>query len=225
MTPDQFLRPKGNYRNLIVYKKAECLYDITFHFVKTYLSYSDRTNDQMIQAARSGKQNIIEGSSASATSRETEIKLFNVAKSSFEELLADYEDYLRVRGKELWDEEKTQKVRQFCRTHNDSALYREIAPQRDDSTLANLCITMLHQEITLLIKLMSRAKRDFLHNGGIREEMSRARRSYRATPLPPPPPTPPITPTPPTTPINPTPPTTPTPPTPPNEEKDIPLKN
>ncbi len=222
MTPDQFLRPKGNYRNLIVYKKAECLYDITFHFVKTYLSYSDRTNDQMIQAARSGKQNIIEGSSASVTSRETEIKLFNVAKSSFEELLADYEDYLRVRGKKLWDEEKTQKVRQFCRTHNDSALYRKIAPQRDDSTLANLCITMIHQEITLLIKLMSRAKRDFLQNGGIREEMSRARRSYRSNPLPPPPPITPTTPIPPISPINPTP---PTPPTPPNEEQDIPLKD
>lgn len=217
MTPDQFLRPKGNYRNLIVYKKAECLYDITFHFVKTYLSYSDRTKDQMIQAARSGKQNIIEGSSASATSRETEIKLFNVAKSSFEELLADYEDYLRVRGKKLWDEEKTRKVRQFCRTHNDSAFYREIAPQRDDSTLANLCITMIHQEITLLIKLMGRAKIDFLQNGGIREEMSRARRSYRSNPLPPPPT--PFSPTPPTTPIN------PINPTPPNEEKDIPLKD
>ncbi|MDE6819058.1 MAG: four helix bundle protein, partial [Muribaculaceae bacterium] len=93
-----FIKSKGDYRQLIVFKKAECIYDLTFHFAHRFLSRSDRTIDQMVQAARSGKQNIIEGSSASLTSRETEIKLFNVAKASLEELLADYEDYLRNRG-------------------------------------------------------------------------------------------------------------------------------
>lgn len=176
---DDFLKPKGDYRGLIVYKKAECIYDLTFHFASKYLRKGDRTVDQMIQAARSGKQNIIEGSSASTTSRETEIKLFNVAKASFDELLADYEDYLRVRGFELWKEDKQREVREFCRHHNDSTFYRKIAPLRDDSTLANLCITIIHQEIFLLLKLIEKAKKDFLINGGIREEMSRARREYR----------------------------------------------
>lgn len=113
------------------------------------------------------------------TSRETEIKLFNVAKASFEELLADYEDYLRVRSKPFWPEEKQLEVREFCRAHFDSALYREIAPSRDDTVIANLCITMIHQEIHLLLKLIDRAKTDFLRDGGIREEMTRARIAYR----------------------------------------------
>ncbi len=133
----------------------------------------------MLQAARSGKQNIIEGSAASTTSRETEIKLFNVAKASFDELLADYNDYLRVRELAVWSDEKMQKVREFCREHNDSAFYRGIAPLRDDATLANLCVTMIHQEMYLLLRLIERAKSDFLRNGGVREEMSRARREYR----------------------------------------------
>lgn len=174
-----FIRPIGDYRGLIVYKKGECIYDLTFHFANRFLDKKDRTIDQMVQAARSGKQNIIEGSAAAVTSRETEIKLFNVAKASFDELLADYEDYLRVRGLGLWDEEKQRRVRDFCRVNNDSELYRRIAPLRDDVTLANLCITMIRQELYLLVRLIEKAKRDFLENGGIREEMSRARREYR----------------------------------------------
>lgn len=175
----KFLQSKGDYRNLIVYRKAECIYDLTYHFTSKYLDKRDRTVDQMIQAARSGKQNIIEGSAASVTSRETEIKLFNVAKASFDELLADYEDYLRVRGLPVWTEEKQCKVREFCSLNNDPALYRKVAPRRDDNTLANLCITLIHQGLYLLVRLIERAKKDFLEKGGIREEMSRARREYR----------------------------------------------
>ena len=88
----EFLPLKGNYRNLIAYQKAECIYDITFYFAHHFLEKGDRTVDQMIQAARSGKQNIAEGSAASTTSSETEIKLMNVAKASLQELLLDYED-------------------------------------------------------------------------------------------------------------------------------------
>lgn len=134
----------------------------------------------MVQAAHSGKQNIIEGSAAAVTSRETEIKLFNVAKASFDELLADYEDYLRVRGLSIWSREKAGKVREFCRQNNDSAFYRAVTHSRDDATLANLCITMIHQEMYLLVRLIEKAKSDFLQNGGIREEMSRARIDYRS---------------------------------------------
>lgn len=174
-----FIKSKGDYRSLIVFKKSECIYDLTFHFAHRFLQKGDCTIDQMIQAARSGKQNIIEGSAASMTSRETEIKLFNVAKASLDELLADYEDYLRVRNLSVWPEQKQKEVREFCRSHYDSSLYREIAPKRDDETLANLAITMIHQELYLLVHLIERAKQDFLERGGIREEMSRARLAYR----------------------------------------------
>lgn len=174
-----FICPKGDYRNLIVYKKAECIYALTYHFAHRFLDRGDRTVDQMIQAARSGKQNIIEGSAASATSRETEIKLFNVAKASFDELLADYEDYMLTRGLERWTAEKISRVRDYCRTHLDAHEFLRIAPHRDDSALANLCVTMIHQELYLLIRLIERAKLDFIQQGGIREEMSRARRSWR----------------------------------------------
>ncbi len=174
-----FLKSKGDYRQLIVYKKAECIYYLTYYFVSKYLRRADRTIDQMVQAARSGKQNIIEGSAASMTSRETEIKLFNVAKASFDELLADYEDYLRVRNLSVWPAAKQQQVRNFCARHTDSQFYRNIAPLRDDCTIANLTITLIHQEIYLLLRLIERAQNDFLQSGGIREQMSRARREYR----------------------------------------------
>lgn len=133
----------------------------------------------MVQAARSGKQNIIEGSSAATTSRETEIKLFNVAKASFDELLADYQDYILVRNIPTWNKEKIDSVRTFCIEHNDAKEYLKIAPERDDACLANLMITMIKQELYLLVRLIEKAKADFLEKGGIREEMSRARRIYR----------------------------------------------
>lgn len=102
---DSFLAQRGNYRSLITFQKAECIYDITFHFAHRFLEKGDRTIDQMVQAARSGKQNIVEGASASATSKETEIKLMNVAKASMHELLVDFEDYLRVRQLRQWQKE------------------------------------------------------------------------------------------------------------------------
>ncbi len=100
---DTFLPQKGNYRNLIAFQKAECIYDITYYFANKFFQKGDRTIDQMIQAARSGRQNIAEGSAAASTSSETEIKLMNVARASLQELLLDYEDYLRVRNEVLWD--------------------------------------------------------------------------------------------------------------------------
>lgn len=104
MPDNTFLPQRGDYHNLIAYKKAECIYDITFYFANKFLAKGDRTVDQMIQAARSGKQNIAEGSAASVTSRETEIKLTNVAKASLKELYEDYIDYLRTRGLEQWQQ-------------------------------------------------------------------------------------------------------------------------
>jgi four helix bundle protein len=103
MSSGGFIPPHGNYKELLSYQKAEIVYDLTFHFCERFLRKGDRTIDQMVQAARSGKQNIAEGSMASGTSKETEIKLTNVARASLEELLVDYEDYLRVRNLRLWE--------------------------------------------------------------------------------------------------------------------------
>jgi four helix bundle suffix protein len=100
---DGFIPPHGGYRDLISYRKAEIVYDATVSFCERFLERRDRTVDQMVQAARSGKQNIVEGSMASGTSKEMEIKLMNVARASLEELLADYLDFLRVRQLALWD--------------------------------------------------------------------------------------------------------------------------
>lgn len=100
---DGFIPPHGGYQDLLAFKKARIVYDATVFFCDKYIDRRSRTHDQMVQAARSGKQNILEGSQASGTSRETEVKLTNVARSSLEELLEDYRDYLRTRGHELWD--------------------------------------------------------------------------------------------------------------------------
>src|SRR5213080_3382503 len=103
MSQGGFIPAHGNYRKLRSYQAAEVIYDLTFHFCERFLRKGDRTIDQMVQAARSGKQNIAEGSRASGTSKEMEIKLTNVARASLKELLIDYEDFLRVRNLRLWD--------------------------------------------------------------------------------------------------------------------------
>ena len=100
-----FIPPHGNYQELLSYQKAEVVYDLTFRFCQRFLSRGDRTIDQMVQAARSGKQNIAEGSMASGASKEMEIKLMNVARASLEELLVDYRDFLRVRDLRLWEKD------------------------------------------------------------------------------------------------------------------------
>lgn len=180
-TPHTFLPKRGNYRGLIVYQKAECIYDITFYFAHTHLDKSDRTIDQMVQAARSGKQNIAEGSAASATSTETELKLINVARASLQELLVDYTDYLRVHALEQWamDSEKARQARQVCSRHNDTAYYRTAIAERSAETIANIAITLIHQEDVLLRKLLQRLEDDFVRQGGIKERMYAARTGYR----------------------------------------------
>lgn len=177
----QFLKQKGNYKGLIAYQKAECIYDITHHFAHQYQEKGDRTVDQMVQAARSGKQNIAEGASASTTSSETELKLMNVARASLQELLIDYEDFLRVRGLEQWavDDPRAEQTRRVCSAHNDSAYYREQIESRSAATTANIAITLIHQEDVVLRKLINRLQADFVKEGGVREKMSQARREYR----------------------------------------------
>ena len=153
-----FLRIGKNPYNLITYQKSRCIYLITRHFVRVALTRGDRTVDQMIQAARSGKQNIIEGAKAGPTSRETEIRLTNVAKASLQELREDFLDWLRANDAPIWVDgsENYTKARHICGRHND-----------DDQTDA------------LLYKQLLRLQRDFLRFGGVREAMAAARRVAR----------------------------------------------
>lgn len=178
---NEFLPLKGDYRKLRAFQVAEIIYDITYIFTQRFLAKGDRTVDQMVQAARSGKQNIAEGSVASMTSKETEIKLTNVAKASLQELLIDYEDYFRVRDLNLWDKnsEKARKTREICAKNNNSEMYREAVKVRTDETVANIAIILIHQADFLLRRLIERQKADFLREGGIREQMTRARLDAR----------------------------------------------
>ena len=175
------VKRKGNYRDLICYRKAEAIYDITYFFANKFFRPSDRTIDQMIQAARSGKQNIIEGYAASVTSVETEIKLLNVAKSSLKELLADYEDYLRTRNLEQWDREseKFKSAQQLGKDHDDSTFWMEIISSRSDETIANIAIIQLHQTDYLLYKFIEKVVVKFEKEGGIREKLSELRRKKK----------------------------------------------
>ncbi len=140
--------PRGDYQTLLSYQKAEVIYDLTFRFAHKYLAKGDRTVDQMIQSARSGKQNILEGSKAALTSKETELKLTSVGRASLEELLADYRDYLRVRDHATWD--KDSKEAQFVRrlgrkTPHTYELYREFVETRPPEVIANIAICLIHQ--------------------------------------------------------------------------------
>ena len=181
MKSQEFIRQKGNYENLICYKKSVCIYDITYYFAHKYLQKGDRTIDQMIQAARSGKHNIVEGCAASTTSAESEIKLLNVAKASLHELLEDYKDYLRVRGLVLWDEsnEKHKQARRVCAQHNEPEFYSNAIKERSDETIANIAIILIRQTDYLIKKYFDFIKQDFLEHGGIREEMTRGRKQWR----------------------------------------------
>ena len=178
---NSFLPQNKNYRTLIAFKKAECIYDITYYFANKYLTKGDRTIDQMIQAARSGKQNLAEGNIDGVTSKEMEIKLTNVNRASLHELMLDYEDYLRVRGLEKWGKDDTRfiQTQKFCSAHNDSATYRSKIIERSDEAIANIAITLIHQADALIVGLIEWMKKNFQENGGIKEEMYRARKNWQ----------------------------------------------
>jgi four helix bundle suffix protein len=182
-TPDDtLLPPHGNYAELLSFQKAEVVYDITFRFAHKYLSRGDRTVDQMIQSARSGKKNILEGSKAAPTSKETEIKLTGVARASLEELLDDYKDYLRVREHREWDKNSKEAlyVRRLGRKVPQTyELYREFVETRPPEVIANIAICLIHQANYLIDQQLRRLEQDFLKEGGLRERMTRARLAYR----------------------------------------------
>ncbi len=174
--------PRGDYQTLLCYQKAEVVYDITFRFAHKYLARGDRTVDQMIQSARSGKQNLLEGSKAALTSKETEIKLTNVGRSSLEELLADYRDYLRVRDRPIWDKDGKEAlfVRRLGRkTPQTYELYREFVETRPPEIIANITICLIHQANYLIDQQLRSLEQAFLKEGGLRERMTRARLDHR----------------------------------------------
>lgn len=180
--PDRLLPPRGDYHTLLSFQKAEVIYDITFRFAHKFLSKGDRTVDQMIQAARSGKKNILEGSKAALTSKETEIKLTNVARASLEELLDDYQDYLRARDLTIWDKDSREALyvrnlgRKTPQTFED---YRAIVETRPAEVVANVAICLINQANYLLDQQLRRLEKDFVEQGGLRERMMRVRLQYR----------------------------------------------
>lgn len=178
-----FIPPHGGYQELLSYRKALVVYDATFRFCERFLHRRDRTVDQMIQAARSGKQNIVEASMASGTSKEMEIKLTNVARASLEELLEDYRDFLRVRQSPLWEKDSREAlfVRKLGADGEASyETYRTYIDTRPAPVVANIVICLIHQTNYLLDQQIRALEKAFLEEGGLRERMTRARLEARA---------------------------------------------
>lgn len=176
-----FLPKAGGYRTLRAYQLSEAICDLTTVFIKRFVSAKSRTCDQMEQAARSGKQNIAEGSVASATSKETEIKLTNVAKASLEELMLDYEDYIRQHGLTLWDKnsKRTDKMREYLKSDEFRSNPTAYADRFDATEFCNLMITLINQTTYLLRKLIEKQQEQFLQQGGIKELMFKVRTDHR----------------------------------------------
>ena len=179
---ERFIPAHGGYRRLLSYQRAEIVYDATVRFCARYFNRRDRTVDQMVQAARSGKQNIAEGSLASGTSKATEIKLTNVARASLEELLADYRDFLRLRGLAEWDRDAagTRRLRELVRTPGATyATFRAGVEHTDPAVAANVIIGLIKVTTYLLDRQLARLEQAFIEEGGLRERMTRARLKER----------------------------------------------
>ena len=170
--------PHGGYKKLLVYRKSDVIYQGTVAFCRRFLpAHGDRTVDQMVQAARSCKQNIAEGSAASGTSKETEIKLTNVARATLDELIEDYLDYLKTHNSEEWamDDKRRLFARDYAKEHPDWESWREFFETRPADTLANLMLTLCHQTRYMLDKMIAAQEEDFKKHGGVRERMHAAR--------------------------------------------------
>ena len=168
-----FIPIHGGYRNLITYQKSEIIYDGTVYFCKRFFHKYDRTIDQMVQAARSGKQNIVEASMASGTSKETEIKLTNVARASLEELLIDFEDFLRTN-------KLTTRFRELNKTPNSNYdTFKKAIENTEPVICANSMICMIKITTYLLDRQIKSLEFAFINEGGLRERMTKARINKR----------------------------------------------
>lgn len=176
-----FLKISGDYRQWSVYGKSAIICDITEMFITRHIKPPSRTIDQMRQAARSCKQNIVEGISDSTVSAEMCIKLIGVARGSLRELREDYTDFLRQHKYEIWskDDPRTEQVRNYSKVHMDPMEYVEKCESRSPATIANIALTLIFQMNAMLARVLKRLEEDFIREGGIKEAMTRARRNQR----------------------------------------------
>lgn len=182
MSDSHFLRPQPFWENLRFYQKADVLYQLTYAFTRRYLTHGDRTIDQMVQAARSGKQNIVEGSADGVTSTEMEIRLLNVARASIKELREDYEDYLNTRSLR-WNSSHPRygAMIEYTKTHNKASDYARYISEGTDEEMANLALTLSHQVDVMMTKYLQHLEKKFVEEGGIKERMTAARIGRRQT--------------------------------------------
>jgi four helix bundle suffix protein len=185
-TPSQkiesIFRKQTNWKNLWFYQKTVVLYQMTYVFTSRFLSArGDRTVDQMVQAARSGKQNIVEGSADGVTSMEMELKLLNVARSSIQELLEDYQDYLPAHQLSKWTvgHKRYDSMLKFCREHNNLSDYERFFEKWSNEEMANIGITLCHMVDKMMLSYQKKKEEEFVTEGGIRERMTAARLGYR----------------------------------------------
>lgn len=178
----QILKRQMPWRDAFYYQKSEVLYQLTYVFCQRFLpAHGDRTVDQMIQAARSGKQNIVEGTEDGQTSTEMQVKLLNVARASLQELREDYRDYLLSRNLPVWDPShpRYQSMHQFCKEHNKVEAYQSYLLKWSDEEMANIALTLCYQTDTMLNRTLLRMEKEFVEQGGIKERMHAARTGYR----------------------------------------------
>ncbi|MBR4364296.1 MAG: four helix bundle suffix domain-containing protein [Prevotella sp.] len=181
-TKGKVLKKAVVWKDLYFYRKSDTLFQLTVEFCHRFLpAYGDRTVDQMIQAARSGKQNIVEGSEDGQTSSEMEIKLLNIARGSLQELRADYNDYLNTRHLTSWpaNSERQQRLREFCHSHNDYSDYEPFVNKMSDEEMANMALTLCHQTDKMMCAYIEKLEKQFVTEGGIKERMYAARTGYR----------------------------------------------
>ncbi len=179
---ESLIPPHGGYQKLKSFQMAEIVYDATIAFCDRFIEKRSRTHDQMVQAARSGRQNIAEASQASGTSRKTELKLVGVARASLEELLLDFQDFLRHQRLPLWgkDHARTREVRSLVYRPNRSyRTYSEPVERGDAETAANTLICLVHQTSFLLDRQLRQLEGRFLEEGGITERLYRLRKERR----------------------------------------------
>lgn len=171
-----------NWEDLYFYQKSDIIYQLSFAFCDRFIHlYKDRTRDQIIQAARSCKQNIVEGLADGITSSEMQLKLLNVARASLKELKEDYEDYIKSRHLSFYitGEERYRLMLEYCRRHNKLADYEPYFQKWSDEQMCNVAITLCHMIDKMMMTFLKGLEQKFITEGGIRERMHRARTGYR----------------------------------------------
>ena len=181
-THNTVLRQPARWENLYFYQKSDALFQMTSVFCERFLpKHGDRTVDQMIQASRSGKQNIVEGSEDGMTSTQMELNLINVARSSIQELQRDYNDYLNRHNLPRWDKNhpRYNNMLTFCRLHNQYEDYKDYIQKISDEEFCNLALTLCHMVDKMMTTYLHKLEEQFVTEGGIKERMHAARTGYR----------------------------------------------